>query len=94
MTTKELTEQGIEGFEKKAQYTENPVETPEGSIDGSFYTIYKGDFEAFLQTFATNLIEAAKEEDLDKAWLYVVEATRAESWSKEELKEALKPPTV
>jgi len=35
----------------------------------------------------------AMEETIDKAWKYIVEATRAESWSKKELIQALTPNT-
>ncbi len=41
---------------KRARYTENPIETAEGSIDGSFYTIYKGHLEeALTQTNNPNV---------------------------------------
>lgn len=41
-------------FEKRAHLTENPIETSEGIIDGSFYNIYKGHFEEALTPRQTN----------------------------------------
>ena len=47
----------------------------------------------FIHSLLEDNTRRVREEDLERAWDYVVEATRRESWGKAELKEALNPNT-
>lgn len=46
-------------FKENAELIENPIEHGDSLVDGSFYQVYRGDIESFLEDFAEQVWNAA-----------------------------------
>jgi len=84
-------------YEFQKRKTTNTVEEKKKAFEDKWANYFKKiplQFFDELDELFTQHEQAIRSEDLDKAWEYMVKATRAESWSKKELKEALNRDTT
>lgn len=61
MNINTLKQEAREEFASTAQLTENPIEDNGAWIDGSFYQIYKGNLESFLDSLIDKVVSAVEE---------------------------------
>lgn len=52
MSLEQLKREMYARFKENAQLIENPIEHGDNSVDGSFYQVYRGNLESFLDDFA------------------------------------------
>lgn len=86
MKEKTMTTETIKDWEKEFTDTFHIYNLKTGTPAGA-----EKEAIAFIRTLLTQAQQEERERCLDVAWTYMVEATRKESWSKEELKDALTP---